>query len=70
MGAILGALGYDLGTKIGGPASTMSHIAYLVSADRQAMSALIDSGGNVQSNLSLNGMGRPAMNGPSDLTMG
>jgi hypothetical protein len=70
MGAVFGSLGYDLGTKLGGPASTMSHIAYLVAADRQAMNALIDSNGQPQTTPSLNGMGRPAMNGPNDLSLG
>lgn len=69
MAGILSGIGYDLGTQIGGPASTISQIAYLVSADRQAMSALIDASGAPQTVPSLNGMGQ-AMSGPNDVVLG
>jgi hypothetical protein len=70
MGAVFGSLGYDLGTKLGGPGSTLGQIAYLVAADRQAMSALIDSSGAAQTVPSLNGLPPTGMSGPPDVSIG
>jgi hypothetical protein len=70
MAGVLGAVGYDLGTRVGGPASTMAQIAYLVSADRQAMSALVDASGNLQTTPSLSGMSGSGMAGPNDVVLG